>query len=134
MKAKLLIYIFIILFLIFLERGYNLLSTLGMGGNVFFISLFLIYGLFLYLEVKTKVKGAYAYKQVARAGFIFSFWIGVVWGIIFSFSHGGPRFNTLPLVMVSLTGYAFAGGVFGLIGWGLAGLMWKLKRGRAKGI
>ena len=60
------------------------------------------------------------YKELRRAGFIFSFWVGFIWGILISFYRGFPKFNTLRLIILNLLGYGFAGVVIGFVGMGIA--------------
>jgi len=125
MLFKIILYFIIMIGGIISQYKYGMLDRLGVSGNIFVLLLFAVYILMLCAEVKPKIVSGWSYKEIRRAGFIFSFWIGIIWGIIYSFSHGAPKFKSLPLIIMFLGGYVFAGLIFGVIGWGLASLMWK---------
>jgi hypothetical protein len=101
MIARIAIYIFLVFSLIILERRYRILSQIGVDGNYFFLFLIFTYLLLLFLEIKSKVSKGLTYKQAKTAGFIFSFWIGVIWGILISFYRG---FKPLPIVKTKYWG------------------------------
>jgi len=125
MFVKILVYIIIIIGLVFFNIKYFFIERLGISGVSIALTLFFIYLLMLYWEIKSRIIKAMRYEQIKNRSFWFSFWIGVIWGILISFS-AGFHYKISPFILIGmLAGYAFFGFLFGQLGRGLTKFLWK---------
>ena len=118
MFAKLLIYYILIFGTLFMERKYLIIQT-AIRPDLFYVPIFIIAYLILFgLELRSK-KSKTNYKGLKRTGFIFSFGVGVCWGILITFIEGNPKFYGVTDALTFIFGCA----VFGLLGGGLGILL-----------
>jgi hypothetical protein len=98
------------------ERNYGLI---GIRGDFFYISIYTIAYLILFgLELRSKISKT-NYKGLKRTGFIFSFGVGVCWGILITFIEGNPKIYGVTDALTFIFGCA----VFGLLAGGLGILL-----------
>ena len=109
----------IVVILLFVDRQtIKLTEIIGISnGSYYAIFLFVLYLFLLYIDLKPKIKQAANLKLLKRRTLIFSFWVGIIWGVLISLS-GGFHYKIDPSVMVfMLLGYTFVGVIFGLFGY-----------------
>ena len=83
----------------------------------------------LFIEIKSNMKMGKSYKEVRQRGFIFSFCIGFIWGIMMSFAATVPKIKNLLDFILLIVGYLIIGSLFGLFGGvGFSKLLWRTKR------
>lgn len=118
-------YIFVVLSLIIGEQYYAILTKAGLSkGPYVAILLFCIYVAMLYFEVRVSKKKNKPYDVVRQKSFIFSFSIGIIWGVMISFA-AGFHYQISPLdIVLMLVGYIAVGFLFGLLGRRLSKIVW----------
>ena len=94
------------------ERNYGII---GIRGDLFYIPIWTIAYLILFgLELKSK-KSKTNYKGLKRTGFIFSFWVGVCWGIFLTCMKSYPKIygimDALSIALVCAIFGVLAGGL-----------------------
>jgi hypothetical protein len=115
MFIRLLIYFVLIFGTLFLEREYRLIQT-AIRPDLFYIPIYAIAYLILFgLELRSK-KSKTNYKGLKRTGFIFSFWVGVCWGIFITFMKGYPKVYGVADALTFALGCAIFGVLAGGIG------------------
>jgi len=119
MALKIILYILIIFGTLFLERKYGVLQRIVFPDLFFTLIILCPYLVLLFLEIKGKAAKNFRYKELKKSGFIFSFWVGFIWGVLISFYRGFPKFNTLGVIILNLLGYGLTGAVIGFVGMGV---------------
>lgn len=121
------LYVFIVLSLIMIEQYYSILTKSGLStGPYVAILLFCIYVVMLFFEVRVRKRKNTPYDVTLRKSFIFSFSIGVIWGVMMSFAAGFHyRFSPLDVVLM-LVGYIAIGFLFGFLGRKISDIVWTL--------
>ena len=113
---------------------YGILSESGFSkGPYIAIFLFLIYLAFLYWNVKSNVTKGKSYEHTQRNSFILSFGIGLIWGIMMSFSAGFHYKIELKVIIFMIIGYGVIGYLFGIFGRYLSKFIWKCKERKERG-
>ena len=80
----------IVVILLFVDRQtIKLTEIIGISnGSYYAIFLFVLYLFLLYIDLKPKIKQAANLKLLKRRTLIFSFWVGIIWGVLISLSGG----------------------------------------------
>lgn len=124
MLRKLITYTIVVACLFIDGQWFGLISRLGLSKGPFLaILLFGVYLFMLFLEVKSQREKKRMPRQVVWTASVFSFWIGVIWGLLMSFSAG---FHYKSPFLFVMAGYLFVGIVFALIGSGISMLLLKI--------
>jgi hypothetical protein len=114
MLIKIVIYFIIIFGTLFLERQYQIVQT-TVRPDLFYVPIYIIaYLLLLGLELRSKISKK-GYKSLKRTGFVFSFWVGVSWGVFITCMKGYPNFS----LTTNTFSYALGVAIIGLLVGGL---------------
>jgi hypothetical protein len=117
MLLKVVIYIFIVFALIIDRQTIRLTERVGLHkGSYYAIFLFIVYLFLLYMELKIKINQAVSPNLLEKKTFIFSFSIGIIWGVLISFSGGFHYKVGVSEILFILLGYVFLGIIFAIIG------------------
>jgi hypothetical protein len=114
---KIAAYALLILGLYFAERSKGLLTTLHLvKGPTIAMFLICVYLTMIFFEIKAVIKSGHDYSFVKRRGFIFSVWIGALWGIMMSFAAGYHYEIDFILFFIMLLNWIVIGLMFGFLG------------------
>jgi RsiW-degrading membrane proteinase PrsW (M82 family) len=110
----------IIYFLFVFGATFGLLST-KIDPGTFAVSILLLYiGSFLILlglEIRSQLLRKVAKKEIRKAAFWFSFWVGVCLGTLTTFYRGYPTFyRSLEQTIAVILGCLLGGGLIGIVG------------------
>lgn len=125
MVLKIVIYIVVVLGLLVSQYKYGLLDRFDISENIIAIFLLIVYLFMFYLEVRPQIGKGMSYKQVKHSGFVFSFCVGIIWGIIMSLGTGFPKTMSPFIFLLMIGGYIAVGALFGLFGIGFSKFLWK---------
>jgi hypothetical protein len=119
-------YVLLVIGLAVCEKYLGILTKAGLlRGPYIVMGLFCVYLVMLYLEVNRTNKAKESYDKARRRNSIFSFSIGVIWGVIMSFA-GGYHYSLGPVeILLILMECLGIGGLFYLLGRVLTRLLWK---------
>lgn len=114
MLFKLILYYLLIFGSLFLERKYGVIQS-AIRPDLFYGPIYIIGYLILFgLELKSKISKT-NYKGLKRTGFIFSFGVGVCWGIFLTCMKGYPKIygimDALSIALVCAIFGVLAGGL-----------------------
>jgi quinol-cytochrome oxidoreductase complex cytochrome b subunit len=124
MILKIFLYSAIIFAVLITEYSYNWFNPTTVNTLLVLLCFFIIYVFLLYIEIIFRKNKRENFESVRKKVFVFSFWIGVVWGIMLSFLDGIPRIYNLLTFILLITNYVMMGLIFGLIGRVLLGKLW----------
>lgn len=127
MLLRLVAYICLIGLLFVIEYLFSFSSHLELGGLLEGVILFFTFLVFLYIEANESIKKSKKYEYARRRCLIFSFTIGVIWGILMSFAEGRHPYINFKLICVIILNYIFFGSIFSLIGLLYIKLLWKFR-------
>ncbi len=106
---KILIYYFFLAVAIYSDMP----EKMGISDSFLILLLFLTYLFLLYLEIKLRIDRNDTFEKIQKTSFIFSLWIGGVWGIIGTFA-AGTHYKINPIIL--LINIAITGVLFGYFG------------------
>jgi len=118
MILRIAIFIGFVVFIIFGERNFLVLTNIGItkGAHVAIILLLLSFALLCW-EIIENIRMQKKYSAARKKIFMFSFFLGGIWGLMGTFSAGlSVRVNPLILIF----NFSIAGMLFGFIGVSLA--------------
>jgi len=114
----------VIVFTIFVAAPFfSILSPISKIKDQYIaVVLFGVFVAMLFVDVKSNIHKGLGHDSTYRRASILSFWIGIMWGMVMSFAGGIPYNKDIPHAIASLVGVIVVGGIFGLVGRGLAAL------------
>jgi len=98
------------------QLQYSLLTKIGISERLSAILFFGIYLAMLFFDIKSSINKSYEYKQVKKRAFIFSFCLGLFWGIALPVGEGFTLIKSLENIALFIFGLAVFAAIWGLIG------------------
>jgi hypothetical protein len=122
MVIRIMIYICIIICVVVSEQ---VLDTDISKGPYAALLFFFVYIAMLYTSAKSNISKQKSYDEVQRYGFLFSFWIGVIWGGLMSFAAGFHHKIDIIVIVRMAVEYVIVGVLFGFLGRAVTKILWK---------
>jgi hypothetical protein len=116
MLLNLIVYSILAFGIFSIERQFDIFDKLPFPDLCFVSVIIGPYLFFLFIVVKNNMNLKHNYWSINKEGFKFSFWVGVIWGLMISFHRGLPSFNSVNLILGKLAAFIVMGLIVGLIG------------------
>jgi hypothetical protein len=116
MLLNLTIYSLLAFGLFLAEREFEFFDRLLFPDLGFVTAIIGPYLFFLFMHIRNKINLKHNYRSIKKEGFKFSFWVGIIWGLMISFYRGLPSLNSVSLILGKVFGFIVMGFLVGLVG------------------
>ncbi len=125
MILKIVVFGIVLFGTLFLKRSFLLPNRIVVPDIIFLPVLLGVFLILLYLEIRSSIsQGNVSMKKLRWRGFHFTFWVGLLWSVLFSFSRDDPTWFADPVQLIGLlAGLALGGVIFGVMGMAITQFM-----------